>query len=45
MEDSVHKSEMAGLEAFYEIYDSKVFQGLGMRGFSCKMMALYRARG
>ena len=45
MEDSVHKSEMASLEACYEISDSKVFQGLGMHGFSCKMMALYRAKG
>ena len=45
MEDSVHKSEMTSLEAWYETYDSRVFQGLGMHGFSCKMMALYRAKG
>ena len=45
MEDSVHKSEMASLEAWYATSDSRMFQGLGMHGFSCKMMALYGAKG
>ena len=44
MEDSVHKSEMASLEAWYAISDSRVFQGLGIRGFSYIMRALYREK-
>ena len=42
MEDSVYRSEMASLEAWYAISDSRVFQGLGIHGFSKKMMAINR---